>query len=78
MHELLGEEHVSVNLVAEGECESVEDKEWWVSMVRVERAREEEVETLEEIDEPETEGEVRYITSILTRKDDSGLEDEFE
>ncbi len=30
------------------------------------------------VDEPETEGEVRYITSILTRKDDSGLEDEYE
>jgi hypothetical protein len=78
VHELLGEEHVGVNLVAEGKCESDEDEEWLVGMVRMEGTQEEEVETLEEIDEPETEGEVRYITSIFTRKDDSGLEDEFE
>jgi hypothetical protein len=78
VHELLGEEHVGVNLVAEGECESDEDEEWWVGMVRMEGMQEEEVETLEEINELETEKEVRYITSIFTRKDDSGLEDEFE
>ncbi len=52
MHELLGEEHVGVNLVAEGECESDEDEEWWVGMVRMEEAQEEEVETLEELDKP--------------------------
>jgi hypothetical protein len=67
-----------VNLVAEGECESEEDEEWWVGMVRMEETQEEEEETLEEINEPETEREARYITSIFTRKDDSGLEDEFE
>ncbi len=33
---------------------------------------------MEEIDESEPEREVRHITSIFTRKDDSGLEDEFE
>jgi hypothetical protein len=40
--------------------------------------QEEEEETLEEIDESEPEREARFITSILTRKDDSGLEDELE
>jgi hypothetical protein len=54
VRELLGEEHVGVNLVAEGECESDEDEEWWVGMVRMEETQEEEVETLEEINEPET------------------------
>jgi hypothetical protein len=78
VHELLGEEHVGVNMVAGDECESDEDENWWVGVVRVEEAQEEEVETLEETDEAETKGEARYITSILTRKDDSGLEDEFE
>jgi hypothetical protein len=78
VHELLGEEHVGVNLVAEGECESDEDKERWVGVVRMEEVQKEEVETLEEIDEPETEREARYITSVLTRKGDSGLEDEVE
>jgi hypothetical protein len=77
VHELLGEEHVGVNLVAEGKCESDEDEEWWVGMVRMEETQEGEEETLEEIDEPETEREARCITSIFTRKDDSGLEDEF-
>jgi hypothetical protein len=78
VHELLGEECVGVNLVAEGECESEEDEEWWVGMVRMEERQEEGEETLEEINEPEPEREVQYITSIFTRKDDSGLEDEFE
>ncbi len=35
-------------------------------------------ETLEEIDESEPEREVRHGTSVFMRKDDSGLEDEFE
>jgi hypothetical protein len=78
VHELLGEECVGVNLVAEGECESEEDEEWWVGIVRMEETQEEGEETLEEINEPEPEREVWYITSIFTRKDDSGLEDEFE
>ncbi len=49
-------------------------------MVRMEEVQEEGEEALEEIDEPEPkpEREIRYITSIFTRKDDSGLEDEFE
>jgi hypothetical protein len=47
-------------------------------MVRIEKMQEEGEETLEEIDESEPEREVRHITSIFTRKDDSGLEDEFE
>ncbi len=40
--------------------------------------QEEEEETLEEIDESEPEREARFITSIFTRKDNSGLEDELE
>jgi hypothetical protein len=44
----------------------------------VEEAREDGEEALEEIDGSEPEREVRYITSIFMRKDDSGLEDEFE
>ncbi len=83
VHKLMGEESVGVNLVAEDECESEEDEdeEWWVGTVRAVQAREdegEEAEALEEIDESEPEGETQFITSIFTRKDDSGLEDEFE
>ncbi len=33
---------------------------------------------MEEIDESESEWEIRYGTSIFMRKDDSGLEDELE
>jgi hypothetical protein len=40
--------------------------------------QEEEEETLEELDESDPEREVQFITSIFTRKDDSGLEDELE
>jgi hypothetical protein len=78
VHELMGEERANVNLVAEDEYESEEDKEWWVGTVRVEGAQEEGEETLEAIDESEPEREARFITSIFTRKDDSGLEDELE
>jgi hypothetical protein len=78
VHELMGEESASVNFVAEEEYESEEDEEWWVGTVRVGEVREEEEETLEEIDESEPEREVHFITSIFTRKDDSGLEDELE
>ncbi len=69
-----------MNLVAEDERESEEDEdeEWWVGTVRMEEMREEEEETLEEIDESEPEKESRFITSIFTRKDDSGLEDKLE
>ncbi len=42
VHRLLGEENASVNLVAEGECESEEDEEWWVGTVRIEEEEEEE------------------------------------
>jgi hypothetical protein len=78
MHKLLGEESAGVNLVAEGEYESEEDEEWWVGTVRMEEVEEEGEETLEEIDESEPEREVRHGTSVFMRKDDSGLEDEFE
>ncbi len=67
-----------MNLVAEGEYESEEDEEWWVGTVRIEDMGEEGEETLEEIDESEPEREVRHSTSVFMRKDDSGLEDEFE
>ncbi len=74
-----------MNLVAEDECESEEDEEWWVGTVRVEEGEEgeeeeeeEEEEALEEIDESEPEREIRHGTSVFMRKDDSGLEDEFE
>jgi hypothetical protein len=78
VHKLLGEESAGVNLVAEGECESEEDEEWWVGTVRIEGMGEEGEETLEEIDELEPEREVRHGTSVFMREDDSGLEDEFE
>jgi hypothetical protein len=77
-HKLLGEESTGVNLVAEGEYESEEDEEWWVGTVRVENREEEEEEALEQIDESEPEREIRHGTSVFMRKDDSGLEDEFE
>ncbi len=69
---------MGVNLVAEGEYESEEDEEWWVGTVRMEEAEEEGEETLEAIDESEPEGEIRHGTSVFMKKDDSGLEDEFE
>jgi hypothetical protein len=83
VHKLLGEESASVNLIAEDEGESEEDEEWWVGTVRVEEGEEEEEEeeeeeALEEIDESKPEREVWHGTSIFMRKDDSGLEDEFE
>jgi hypothetical protein len=78
VHKLMGEESVGVNLVAEDEYESEEDEEWWVGTVRMEEVREEEEETLEEIDKLEPEREARFITSVFTRKDDSRLEDELE
>jgi hypothetical protein len=78
VHKLLGEESAELNLIAEGNYESEEDEEWWVGTVRMEEVEEEEEETLEEIDESEPEREVRHGTSVFMRKDDSGLEDEFE
>jgi hypothetical protein len=76
VHKLLGEESAGVNLVAEDNYESEEDEEWWVDTVRIEDKEEE--EALEELDETEPEREIRYGTSVSMRKDDSGLEDEFE
>jgi hypothetical protein len=80
VHKLMGEESAGVNLVAEDESEweEDEDEEWWVGTVEAVEMRDEEEEALEEIDESEPEGETQLITSIFTRKDDSGLEDEFE
>jgi hypothetical protein len=79
VHGLLGESGASVNLVAEDECESEEDEEWWVGTVRIEEEEEEEEEeTMEEVDDSEPEKEIRYVTSTLVRKDDSGLEDKLE
>jgi hypothetical protein len=78
VHKLLGEVSAGVNLVAEGEYESEEDEKWWVGTVRMEDVEEEGEETLEEIDESEPEREDRHDTSVFMRKDDSGLEDEFE
>jgi hypothetical protein len=80
VHKLMGEESAGVNLIAEDESELEEDKdeEWWVGTVGVMEVRDEEEEALEKIDESEPEGETQFITSICTRKDNSGLEDEFE
>jgi hypothetical protein len=83
VHMLLGEESASVNLVAEDECESEEDEEWWVGTDRIDEEEEVEEEeegeeVLEEIDESEPEREIPHSTSAFRRKDDSRLEDEFE
>jgi hypothetical protein len=80
VHKLMGEEGASMNLVAEdeSELEEDEDEEWWVGTVGAVELREKEKEALEEIDESEPERETQFITSIFTRKDDSGHEDEFE
>jgi hypothetical protein len=79
VHKRMGEESAGVNLIAEdeSELEEDEDEEWWVGTVGVMEAQDEEEEALEEIDESEPEGGTQFITSICTRKDDSGLEDEF-
>jgi hypothetical protein len=76
----MGEESAGVNLIAEdeSELEEDEDEEWWVGTVGVIEMQDEEEEALEEIDESEPEGKTQFITSICTRKDDSGLEDESE
>jgi hypothetical protein len=76
----MGEESAGVNLVAEDESdwEEDEDEEWWVGTVGVMEVREGKEEALEEVDESEPEEETQFITSSCTRKDDSGLEDEFE
>jgi hypothetical protein len=70
----MGEGSAGVNLVAEdeGEWEEDEDEEWWVGTVGVMEARD------EEMGESEPEGGTQSITSLCTRKDDSGLEDELE
>ncbi len=60
MHELMGKESVGVNLVAEDAYESEEDEEWWVGTVRLEEVREEEEETLEEMDESERGGSIHH------------------
>ncbi len=80
VHKLMGEESASVNLIAEDESdwEEDKDKEWWVGTVGVMEVREEKEEALEEVDKSEPEEETQFITSSCTRKDDSGLEDEFE
>jgi hypothetical protein len=80
VHKLMGEESAGVNLVAEDESdwEEDEDEEWWVGTVGVMEVQEEREEALEEVDESKTEEETQLITSSCTRKDDSGLEDEFE
>jgi hypothetical protein len=82
-HKLLGESDASVNLITEGDYESEEEGEWWVSTVRVEEEKEEEEEEdMEEVDDSESEGngerEIRYFTWTHVRKDDSGLEDKLE
>ncbi len=77
-HELLGEVNASINLIAGEDYESDEDEEWWVNVVRVEEER----ENLQEFIDPGLEGSEEeannYCLSICMRKDDSGLEDEFE
>jgi hypothetical protein len=75
IHELVGEESASVNLVAEDNdvCDSEEDEEWWVGTVRMEEVQEGGGETLQEI-----EREARFSTYTFTRKGDSELEDELE
>jgi hypothetical protein len=75
-HKLLGVESVGVNLVAEDDYESEEDEEWWVGTIRIEP--EEGEEAPEEVDEMGPERETWHGTSLLTRKDDSWLEGEFE
>jgi hypothetical protein len=80
VHELMGEESASVNLVAEDEdeYELEEDEEWWVGTVRIEEVQEEEEETLGEIYESEPGREARFSTSAFTRREDSRLEDMLE
>jgi hypothetical protein len=76
-NKLLGVESAGVNLVAEDNYESEEDEEWWVGTIRVEPEEEEE-EALVEVDKSESEQETWHSTSLLMRKNDSGLEEEFE
>jgi hypothetical protein len=69
VHELLGEESVAVNLVADGEYESEEDEEWLVGTVGIEDAGEKEEETQE--DEFEYCWEV-HTPSIYSRPGEGG------
>jgi hypothetical protein len=70
IHELMGEESNSVNLIAEDddECDSEEDEEWWVGTVRMEEVQEGGGEVLEELDEPELEREARFSTYTFTQE----------
>ncbi len=76
VHELMGEESVSVNVIAEDddEYETKEDEEWWVGTVGVEEMQEEEGETLEEVDESKPRRGARLTTDVLTREDTPELE----
>ncbi len=80
-HKLLGEIDACVNIATGDDCESDEKEEWWVNTVRVEE-EEEDLEELEELEDPELgesrEKADRYCISTCMRKDDSGLEDEWE
>jgi hypothetical protein len=72
VHKLLRKNGASVNLIAEGEYESEEDKEWWVGTVRVEGE-----ESSEEVDESELEdGGVQYASYTYVEEDNSGPENE--
>jgi hypothetical protein len=70
LHKLLGEGGASVNLVAEDECESGEDKEWWVGTVRVEGG------SSGEMDDSELESEgAQYDPRAYVEENASELED---
>jgi hypothetical protein len=66
-HELLGEADASINLVTGRDCDSDDDKEWWVNTVRVGEEGED-LEELEELELGENEGETdNYCISACMR-----------
>ncbi len=73
MHELMGEEGASVNLVAEDDdgWETEEDEEWWVGTIGAEELQEEGETTPRGMSEPEPWREARFATGIFTRRDGS-------
>jgi hypothetical protein len=71
---LLGEVDASINLVAAEDCDSDEDEEWWVNMVRV-GGEGEDPQGLKDLELEESEEKAdKYRISACIRRDNSGLE----
>ncbi len=78
VHRLVARESAGVNVLAGMESDEDEDEEWWVGTVGTEESWEDEEETSERVEEPESEGEAHSSTISRTGGSESELEDELE